>query len=552
MKRRGVLFALLPICLLASCGRTPSDNPGTSESTAESKLVITGADHLSVREYITLTCTLEGKEVSPVWSIDDSSIATISSTGMVKGKAYGNAVVTATYTSLQYGKLSCDYSITVEDSWAVSSVVNKLAKNGYTMKFSGDTGDFAYSTDPTFTVSYYKNSFDFSATDESMFVSDFYYGVANDLMFSYTKDSSGNIQNAEYLRYQESNVMSIDYNLSTLASSYYPTTINADNVYEITSDYIHGLFFYMGIQYMTKDHSDFATELQTANRALTFTILSSDSFDALFEFTDDNGFLLGEFTFEFRANETSTDPKVDDYLKTNTPSYPEVFPEITKIYELTKNHNYSRKFGQYTKSDGTKFDIGQGYFTEKYAYQYYTDEYIEASKPYGTEYVSKGYIDIYGKKGYADGSYAFTIEGNTKVVIGDRVTNNYGYPYSHWYDYYENATLILELLESDFYTFMELDNSDALGQTFGSASETAKSMTEELFSYYTEMGLTTSGFAIDIKYDESNPNNSTLNFGGLFTYESSNYYVWDDYPYSDFNTTKSDFMDDFLASLEDR
>lgn len=557
-----ILPVLLSLTLLAT-GCKDQNLSESHESITESsmpaeKLEISGINHIGIREYTTLTCSFNGKIVSPQWTTSNKKIATISSKGMVKGLSIGDVTINANYNGL-----NASFDLSVTESWALASVVSRLSKTSYSMTVTGDGGLYDSMSSPTFSLDVYSNGIYYHSKNNVDFIENRGIGIYDKKMFGYTVKDSGEIDQAVIFRDQSGSLDSSFYGLSVLPSTYYQVDLREDNTYDMTSvsagQYLQALYFLMATQFMSEDQSDFVTELKSTIASLTMEVKNEYSFVATLGFgkkTEDETDITTTVTLTFNTLPDVTCPLVDSYLKTNTPSYPEIYPEITKAYELAKNHNYTRDLGTYTDKDkNLKINIGNGLFTNDYVFIEFNPEYIEETKGSYTDnpLVSRGYIDIKGKKDYEDGSYAFTI-GDGKVQLGTRVLNNLGKAYQHWYDFYENLTMILDMLKPDFYTFDRIKTENSIGgNEFGSYSSIGASITSELFSDYLQMidGMTSAGMLLSIDLSETNPSSSIINIGGLFSYNSNLAYQYDSYPYTNFNKTSSPLMDSFLSSLTD-
>ncbi len=556
------LLLLIP-SLLVGCQNTDtpteSSTPNTEPAKPVEKLEITGVTHIGVREYTTMTCSYQGKLISPQWTSSDKKVATVSTTGMVKGISIGDVTITASYNGL-----SSDFSLSVTESWALSSVVSRIASSSYQVKMTGEGGDFDSMSNPSFTLDCYENGFYYEGGDSDAFVADYGVGVdAKKRNFYYEKDATGKISNALYFRDQSLGITSRFYGLSILPATYYRMDLREDNTYDLMNNslsaYFQALYFFMGTQFISTEEKDFMEELQSSVLSLTMTVNGTNSLTVNMGFgrkVDEEEIIDETIKLEIQSLADKNDAILASFLDTSSPAFPEVYPEITKLYELSKNHNYTRDFGNYT-GDGISIHIGQSYFTDKYIFIEYTPEYLEETKGAYEEnpLISRGYVDIYGKKDYQDGSYYFEYKDG-KVNVGSREMNSStGKFYSHWYDFYENLTLILDMLSDDFYMFDRIQASgSAFAKEFGSYSQIGASITEELFSDYLQAisGMTASGIILSIDYSDENPSDTIAMVGGLFTYNSNLAYDFQKYPYTKFNTTSSKVMDDFLNSLIDR
>ena len=432
------------------------------------------------------------------------------------------------------------------------------------MVVTGDGGLYDSMSSPSFSMDVYSNGIYYHSENNVDFIDSCGIGIYDSKMFRYTVNNSGEIDEATIFRDQSATLDSTYYGLSILPSNYYQVDLREDNTYDMTStsggQYLQALYFLMATQFMSSEQTDFVTELKSSIASLTMEVKNEYSFVATLGFgkkTEDETDITTTVTLEFSTLSDVTCPIVDSYLKANTPAYPEIYPEITKAYELAKNHNYTRNLGTYTDSSkNLKINIGKGLFTNDYVFVEFNPEYIEETKDSYEDnpLVSRGYIDIKGKKDYDDGSYAFSIIDG-KVQLGTRVLNNLGKSYQHWYEYYENLTMILDMLKPDFYTFDKIKTGDSIGGTeFGSYSSIGASITNELFSDYLQVidGMTSAGILLSIDLSESSPSSSIINIGGLFSYSGNLAYQYDDYPYTNFNNTSSPLIESFLTSLTNR
>ncbi len=562
MMKKRILPVFLSLALLASgCSETTESTTAPSETTEsgekQEELEISGINHIGIREYTTLTCTIGGRVVSPEWSTSNKKIATISTKGMVKGLALGDVTITATYNGH-----TAKFDMSITESWALSSVVGRISKGSYQVTVTGDGGAYDSMSSPTYSYEVYSNGIYYHSENHKDFIQNCGIGYYEDKLFSYTANDNDEIDDAMILRNQTVALTSSYYGLSTLSSNYYQMDLREDNTYDMTTSsavtYLEALYFLMGTQFVSETQTDFMTELQKSIVSLDMTVVNEYAFTATLGFgtkEEDDIDIATTITLSIKSIEESTCPVIDNYLENNTPAYPEIYSNITKLYQLSKSHNYVRDLGTYTGLDKT-IPIGSGIFTENYVLVQYNDEYIEETKESYTEnpLVSHGYIDIYGKTEYEDGCYEFTITDDN-VVLGSRILNDQGKFYSHWYEFYENITLILEMLEPDFYTFEAVKTSEALitGE-FASYSPIGASITEELFASYLELdsNLKSAGILLHLDYSESNPNSSIANIGGLFTYNGSLTYQYSKYAYTNFNKAASPIMDSFLSSLTDK
>ncbi len=559
MMRKKILPVLLSLMLLSTgCSNTPntSESSPTTESTErQAELQISGVDHIGIREYTTLTCTFDGKVISPEWTSSNKKIATISTKGMVKGLSLGDVTITATYNGH-----SAKFNMSITESWALSSVVSRISKGSYQVSVVGDGGQYDSMSDPSFEMEVYPNGIYYHSENHEDFIQNCGIGYYENKLFNYTASDNDEIESATILRNQSMLLSNCYYGISLIPANYYQTDLREDNTYDMsnvsTNAYLKSLYFMMGTQFVSSSQTDFMTELKNSLVSIEMKVINEYAYTVTLGFGTTNDAetdITTTITLSIKSLDVDSCPIIDQYLKNNAPAYPTIYSAITKMYELSKSHNYIRDLGTYKGID-TTIPIGKGIFTENYVLVQYNDEYVEETKDAYSDnpLYSHGYIDIKGKAEYEDGSYSFNIVDN-KVELRSRVLNSQGKFYSHWYEYYENITLILEMLEPDFYTFESVKTEALKNGEFASYSSIGASITKELFSDYASMdGITCSGILLHLDYSDSNPSSSIANIGGLFTYNSQLVYEYSKYSYTSFNKASSSIMDDFLSSLTDK
>ncbi len=554
MKHTGkTIFFLLACTFLSACGKPSADSSVPASDSkqvtepesfqAVKELKISGTDHVGIREYVTLSASYGGKSVQPQWTSKDKTIAEVSSKGMVKGLSLGTTTIRASYEGV-----TASFEIKVTESYALSSLVQRRTKKGYALSVSSSGTRFKNPL--SFSLDVYQNEFDYVSSALELVQP---YGMAKDgkgKLFSYSFES-GKIKDPLYLRDQTITLSGSFTGLT--ASSYYPTVISQDNTYEFDSTTTAGTalidaYFQRAVQFY-KD-KDSVSELQAKNKELKFLVHDDSSFTATFVFSDSESSSI-EMKFSVK-NQENYSQAISDYLTGNVPSYPEVYPDRNRLYQICQGYNYRNDFGNYVdKTENKTIHIGYRYYTDKYIFNYYEDDYIEETKESYQDdpLVSHGFVDIQGKKNLLDGSYAFTIE-NGKVVLGKRQMDSSGNPYAHWYQYQTSPTYYLNVLKDEFYCFDAVTNDTTdKGNQYASKSDKAASITNLLFSDIiqllsaTPVGLR---FALNAKEDSA-----SFSIGGLFTLQNAYFYDYYKYDFVNIGTTSSTLMDNYLASLED-
>ena len=556
MKTTGkTLLFLLACTVLSACGTTSSEGsavPTVSEpSISESKpseavkeLVIRGTNHVGIREYVTLTATYGNQAVQPKWTSEDSKIAEVSSKGRVKGLSLGTTTIHAAYEGIV-----ADFEIKVTESYALSSLVQRRTKNGYRLSVSSSGNRFTDSR--SFSLDVYQNEFDYNSSSSVLIPS---YGRAKDgqgKVFAFSLEN-GQIQSPLYLRDQT--ITLPNSFLGLVFSSYYPTSIKQDNTYEFDSSTTAGTsllssYFEMAVQFYQETKKDNASGLKTKRKGLRFTVKDDSSFTAELTFSDNESSIKMDFS---RKNKENYSQAISTYLNENVPSYPEVYPDRNRLYEISQGYNYRNDFGDYiNKAENKTIHIGYRYYTDKYIFNFYENDYIEETKDSYQDdpLISHGFVDIQGKKNIPDGSYSFTVE-NGKVVLGQRQKDSSGNNYSHWYQYQATPTYYLNVLKDEFYCFESVTNDTTdKGNQYVSKSDKAATITNNLFSDIIQL-LSASPVGLRFALNEKE-GCTAFSIGGLFSLQNTYFYDYYKYDFVNIGTTSSALLDNYLLSLED-
>lgn len=575
--RKSLIAVISPLLVLsmASCQEKVEQSESSYESSTidfssvSSEEVITsieieGKSSVGIKEYVTLTAMANGNEQKVTWKSSNTSVATISSSGVVKGISKGTAVMTATLKT--DNTITDTFEVTVTESVQLGKVFDRFIDSTY-YKVTG-TGNIATKTvtgSIAFEEEHFaKSSYLFSSSSD-VCLPTYGLGVGKDGAYTYTVSNS-QIASATYLRsvYSDLNDVIVDVtDLDYVGVNFSNIALAEDGIYDITNTTIMGFFFYVWSQNFNITNDQYDTLQQTLAKemtSVTLTVVSPYEFKATLNFA--NLVTNAVLTFS-NLNEDKSNTMLSTYLATNEVAYPEVYEDITKLKELAASHNYYRDFGNFKKTDGTQFNIGRASFTSDYVYHDYSDEYIEMMKD-DPELAVKdyGYININGKKGYEDGVYEFTYEadetGEKKIILGDRWedVNYQGETYKHWYDLYENISLIFQYMDGYEYTFSaaSIDDEKYPESKFGiylSTCVAAKTLCYEAFyTYIAGMNATQEGFILAISLDEDAPSNSVFNYAGYMSVSGSAGYVFSNYSYTGFGEGNVELLDNYLASLE--
>lgn len=564
-KKAPVCFALSLLSLgLFSCngGATSSSSESSISSSVEvvTSISIEGKSLIGIREYVTFIAKGNGVEQKVKWSTSNKKIATVSSSGMVKGIAVGSVTITATLEA--DSSISATFDLEVEESRQLELMFNRFINASYytvegsgTLNLSNAKGSFSFSEE------HFEDSCSFSSTSAACLPS-YGFGEGKDGTYLYEIENSA-ISKATYLRDKYEDYREVIFDISdysAISTSFSNTPLAEDGKYTFINDTsLMGLFFYIWTQNFNTNDTTYASvagDLESEMSSLTLEVKSPYIMEATLSFSSGASDAKLVFTV---PSETKKNTLLEAFLKNNKVSYPETYSDITSLKELIKNHNYYRDFGTYTKEDGTKIPIGKVYFTEDAMFYDYGDEYIEEVKE-TTKLQDHGYINIIGKKGYKDGVYAFTCgkndEGEQTLILGSRYTeetDSQGNFYTHYYDCVENLNITFDYTKGYDYTFSpaDLGTSYAKYNSYVSLSSQAQ---ELCYIYFYDLvaglGATPQGLIIMIDLDEEKPEESAVDFAAYASYQGEYFFYPSGHEYSGFNTVSVPLVDNFLASLE--
>lgn len=548
MKHCKTAFLLSVLFLLSSCGQSNTtenrksehDSTSLKTETAKKELTLEGRDNIGIGEYFTFSVLLDGEKLSPAdveFSSSDRTVVTISSTGIVKGIHYGKASITAKYR--KDGSLQAKKEVEVTDSMVPDNVIKSFIKDKtYTVQTDWNIQSL---NNVTSFIQYYQDSIVYRNENESHG-----FGNCDDGVFTY-EIIDDQIKNPVLLRNYYENYQSMFITLSNLSGFSFPKTLSEDDFYTIENNpTLIQSFFLQVAQFESFTSEEIQSVLKSSTKG-DFEVISPSEFKVSLYFNDSDYAYL-----TFRKNETKNDTRLEDYLEKNPINKPDLLPAIQIIYDLTRNHNYYRDLGTFTKKDGTKIPIGKCYYTEDYVYFDYSDEYIEENKDDEQFAVTRnGLIELHDSE--HDGVYNFEVkkeDGNMNVLIKDKYVDE-GRTYQHYYDSYENITLIFDYLKNEMFRFVlnSGDNEAKKTSLFYNDGPLAKYLTTQLFQSILSLGgLTSSGILLTITIDQNKPANSEVLLGGIFTLseDSSSQYYNQRYSYTGFNTVSIDYLDELV------
>ncbi len=113
-------------------------------------------------------------------------------------------------------------------------------------------------------------------------------------------------------------------------------------------------------------------------------------------------------------------PQYEDYIaKGGKPRQAE--KSLVDLMNLFSSYNYSSSMGSF--KDGDKvIEVGTRYFTSKYVYEDYTDDYLEYASNKGKTIKRRGYIEITNNEYVQNGIYSFEInhyDASNKPQLND-------------------------------------------------------------------------------------------------------------------------------------
>lgn len=562
MKRFNSLLVTLFVSMTfsfmgTSCGNTV--NPDHTSVGLVDSIAIEGPTEVGIREYIQLKAVSKnGVEQKVRWKSSNTKIATISSTGMVKGLSIGEVTIEATLIDNE--NIHQEIKINVQESMQIGLVFNRFTDENatYEVEGKGNVDTTLGNKEIKFKESHFKDSYLFTNMSSLMLPT---YGIGEGKEGTYVYNfTEENITSAIYMRAYNKNYEDIIVDLTDLSLvgiNFSSITKTENNIYEVNNTSFMGLMFYIWSQNINANQAEYKTlqnDLATKMTSVTVHILTPYSFTCDLNFSE--SVQNASLTF-IKDDSSKTNAKLEQYLKDHSITYPEIESAFLKAQTLAKNHNYYRDLGTYTGLNNKKIPIGKVFFTEDAMYYDFNEDYIDEVEQQSTLF-DRGYVNISGKENYVDGVYEFTYkrnsEGKQVFVLGNRVTDkdSQGNSYLHYYDFMENISLVMQYLKGKEYTFTPTSTDD-YGTTYNefySDAEVAQNIAYSLFQdEINAFDATTQGFIIAAHIDEENIENSVMNYGVIMSVLNTTTYLYSSYEYKGFGSVTIGIIDEFLATL---
>ena len=512
------LFACAP---LVSSSSTPESTPVTP---AKALTVTSDVTYIGVNEYAQLSVANEkGEAVNADFSSSDKSIATVSSSGVVKGVAYGT--VTINVTADGYPSASID--ITVGESKSLFSVTQKiLSASSFKVDYTGSLSFMGtnYELKMKEYVTPYVYYYDANGCPAFDSVG---YGTYGYDAFEF-KLVDGRVSDATYFRYNYSSYNDLTLTLKGLTGNYFSLQPNEEGHYDLLGSDDSVLLMNLLFQ-----HTNLPSI--TAN----FSLDSLTVFDA--EVPNPNTLIFHMEIESLSGKVNPIDVTVSDINSVSLPwldeffakpeiTTPEVYEDVDKAYELVSTGNFVNDLGAigiYEDNTGDlleQIEQGEAKFTSDYVYFDYTDEFLDyynkEMEEYGEKLSRGGYINL------SDGVYTFFVDENSAITLGDKweYVDGAGQLYTRYQDYYPNPWLILDIIKEAgrLYTFVPL--SGGTGMMADGAKEYASdaSVSLEIASALDEdaqgAGGTAYALCLGMEIDEADPSKTVIAIGGMFEF----------------------------------
>lgn len=158
MKRFNSLLVTLLVSLSFSFMGTSCGNTGSHIDS----IAIEGPLEVGIREHIQLKATFNGTEQKVRWESSDTKVATVSSTGMVKGVSVGEVTIKATLIDDE--KIYQAITIRVQESMQIGLVFDRFtdANSTYVVEGKGNVETTLGTKEMKFKESHYKDSYLFT------------------------------------------------------------------------------------------------------------------------------------------------------------------------------------------------------------------------------------------------------------------------------------------------------------------------------------------------------------------------------------------------------
>ncbi len=558
-KNRIALLALysllIPSLFLTSCTDNSSQPSSSTTEKDEIRLTITStAEYIGLNEYAYLTTSDQNGNPADVdYSSSDKKIATVSSTGTVKGLSYGEVVITA--TSKEDSSITSSIKITVGESLTLYSVISRLLKadsyrTTYTARFKYLFTTYSFNN----VEDVNKDTYYFDAIDENDWFKDIGYASRNYETFEFSK-TGDKVSDAIYLRNYYENYSDFLYLATEMSGNYYSLNPDEDGIYDLKNGVDTSLFLNLVFQNADLPVSFSLDNVFNDITAISAQVLAVDSFKIDIHFDKGTYASEGFITLEFSDFNNVDLSYVDDYLKTNEIDVPTTDERILRIRELIADYNYTSSLGTtttYDENDEITGSISNGelHFTNDYLYFNYSDEYIDYVNSNQTvqKLVRGGYINL------SDGVYTFLVDEDQNITIDSKwnYVDEEGKPYTQYQDYYPNITLAMNMIaeENKLYSFISDSTTMFDGTEFKSDSYVSLNIAAQLDNEALEAGGTPYGLYVGLK-DNSVDEEAVVGLGCSFVFSDMGGIVIPPIytTYTAFGKANVDFIDTYLASL---
>ncbi len=523
MKNKKIILGLLfsSILPLTGCNDT--------SISSHLKLSIVGNNNVGINEYITLKAFVDDEENEDVsWSSSDKQIATISSTGIVKGLKEGKVTITAKKDNLEDS-----IEIEVHESYRPFNVVQKFINKPYQVETKSNTINY--------NEKYYNDSYYF--TSKSNLLKDsFGYGKnKDDLCFEYNIVNN-EVQNAMLLRNETSDYRSITYDIDDLSIANFSSfNLNNENIYEL-SDNSKNVFSYSLLQNF-KDEEEKNNYLNSLT-SVKLKITSGSTFDIEYKFSSYEDIVSSYFLLQ----EKNT--LLNSYLENGSVLVPEVYLDITEIVSKIENMSYACDMNSIKKDDGTIISMGVGYFNKDYLYYDYTDEYLEYFNSKSEEKLTDQIlINIKNKSSLEDGVYIYSFDN-------DNITLKKKYDESNETDYHNlffNLNWVFSSLKNNLYNFEPIQTNqytDSSYKEYFNNSLKAALVCYDLFEEYilgfTGADLDCYPVGLVVSY-----NKEKVDVAGVMYIEGQGTVaVYQNTPFYNFNKNSFPVIDNYISNIK--
>lgn len=565
-------FLFVSPILITSCSSLPAtneneDKPNQNDETDDDKnqgedpkpiekSLVIKADktYIGINEYINLSVLdQDNKEAKATFTSSDEKVATVSSSGIVKGISYGKATISA--TSKDDSSLKASIEITVGESVTLDSVVNKLKKaNSYKTTYKGELTYKGQKYNINNVEEVTDDSYYFNVIDNNLMFQEIGYASNLGELFEFKRDGE-NITSATYLREHYDTYKQIVYLANEMNGNYYSLLPVVDNEYDITNTSDKELLFRITFQNTRVDFeniSDYLLDIST----IKANVISPNEFTISMSF-DGATFSSGSLDINFSSFDEIDDAYLANYLKDGEVQVPSTYEDVSTIFDLVKNNNYTSDLGSFTITDdseeSTTHPIGDIHYTDKYCFYNYSDEYLtytnQSLEELGetTKLVRGGYLNK------NNSVYTFTVDEANTITLGEKVTSELpSIDITNYQDFTPTISTILNAINSEnkLYSFMPFSSDMFDGKEYCSNNMTALDFLLSFDSDAISAGGTPFALCIGINKNSQNINQSEIVLGGCYQFvDMGNLLLPPIYTsYNNFNGANIDFIDAFLLN----